>query len=100
MDTPFGNFELPQGSPVPKITRVFGQTRRIAHCLSEPRFLGFVVLEVDGGSPAGKHRLREESPGSMGQGRSVTPTRGNPRESATEKTPPMAAGSSRMHRQG
>jgi hypothetical protein len=28
--------------------------------------------------------LLEESPDTTGQGRSVTPTRGNPRESATE----------------
>ncbi len=35
-------------------------------------------------------RPLEESPDTRGQGRSVTPTRGNPRESATETTPPMA----------
>jgi hypothetical protein len=34
--------------------------------------------------------LLEESPDTTGQGRSVTPTRGNPRESATETTRPMA----------
>src|SRR6476619_7084933 len=34
--------------------------------------------------------LLEESPDTTGQGRSVTPTRGNPRESATETIRPMA----------
>ena len=33
----------------------------------------------------------EESPGSTGQGWSVTPTRGDPRESATESRPPGAS---------
>src|SRR5689334_9250283 len=32
----------------------------------------------------------EESPDTKGRGRWVTPTRGNPRESATESKPPMA----------
>src|SRR5213594_1122275 len=34
--------------------------------------------------------LLEESPDTTGRGRSVAPTRGNPRESATETTRPMA----------
>ena len=32
--------------------------------------------------------MQEESPGSIGQGQSLTATGGNPRESATETIPP------------
>ena len=45
-------------------------------------------------------RAFEESPDTTGQRWSVTPTRGNPRESATENTPPTSAAASAAGRQG